>query len=168
MGRRTLLLVVSILIAAVGVALVGLYVKGADDRANLRAEARYGPRPPAPSPTPAPKSTNGHGDLQGYGFTVNVDDADRAIGLLVPGDRVALYKLPKGGGTPQRVVDSVRVVSVGAKKAVKGATEEQVPNTILGLDAPLEDAKAIERAASTGTLVVFVIGANVKASTAIS
>jgi pilus assembly protein CpaB len=33
MGRRTLLLITSILIAAVGTALIGLYVKGANDRA---------------------------------------------------------------------------------------------------------------------------------------
>jgi pilus assembly protein CpaB len=34
MGRRTLLLIASILIAAVGTALIGLYVRGADDRAQ--------------------------------------------------------------------------------------------------------------------------------------
>jgi pilus assembly protein CpaB len=33
MGRRTLLLITSILVAAVGTALIGLYVKGANDRA---------------------------------------------------------------------------------------------------------------------------------------
>ena len=34
MGRRTLLLIASILIAAVGTALIGLYVRGADNRAQ--------------------------------------------------------------------------------------------------------------------------------------
>src|SRR5689334_5349486 len=34
MGRRTLLLIASILIAAVGTALIGLYVRGADTRAQ--------------------------------------------------------------------------------------------------------------------------------------
>jgi pilus assembly protein CpaB len=36
MGRRTLLLITSILVAAVGTALIGLYVKGADTRATSR------------------------------------------------------------------------------------------------------------------------------------
>jgi Flp pilus assembly protein CpaB len=41
MGRRTLLLITSILVAAVGTAFIGLYVRGADNRAagNVRAEA---------------------------------------------------------------------------------------------------------------------------------
>src|SRR4051812_11096902 len=34
MGRRTLLLIASILVAAVGTALMGLYVRGADSRAQ--------------------------------------------------------------------------------------------------------------------------------------
>jgi pilus assembly protein CpaB len=36
MGRRTLLLITSILVAAVGTALIGLYVKGADTRATSK------------------------------------------------------------------------------------------------------------------------------------
>ncbi len=39
MGRRTLLLIASILVAAVGTALIGLYVRGADDRARQNVES---------------------------------------------------------------------------------------------------------------------------------
>jgi pilus assembly protein CpaB len=39
MGRRTLLLIASVLVAAVGTALIGLYVRGADDRARGQATA---------------------------------------------------------------------------------------------------------------------------------
>ena len=38
MGRRTLLLITSILIAAVGTALVAIYVRGADERAEADAD----------------------------------------------------------------------------------------------------------------------------------
>ena len=57
MGRRTLLLIASILVAALGTALIWLYVQGADTRAEASttsvqipvAQTNYGPGTPAKS-----------------------------------------------------------------------------------------------------------------------
>lgn len=164
MGPRTLLLTVSVLMAAVGVALVGLYVRGADQRADDRAQARYGPVPKVTA-APSPAPTLQHKDLAGYGFTVELQDADRAIGLMQPGDLIAVYVTAKQK-QPDCVVDRIRVVSVGTRQ--RPGTEpagETVPATVIGLDGTLDQAVAIEAAQSKGTLVAFVLGSR-EASTA--
>jgi hypothetical protein len=162
MGRRTLLLITSILIAAIGAALVGLYARGADQRATQHAEAIYGPRP-AITATPSPTATPQHPDITGVGLTVEISDPDRAIGLLQPGDYIALYTVAKTGRT-HPVAARVKVISVGTTKTIDTKTSDTVPADVLGLDAPIDQAVAIERAKSAGQLVVFVLGARADAS----
>ena len=172
MGRRTLLLVVSILVSAIGVGLIGLYVKGAEQRANTRAERIYGPRPP-PTPTPTVTATvNRHDDINHLGLTIEVSDPERAIGLLVPGDMVAIYttvQIPakvndKGIITIPartdaiRVVASIKVIGVGAKHDVNAATDETVAGAIVALDADADQTKAILKAKATGHLTIVVLG----------
>lgn len=174
MGRRTLLLVVSILVAAIGVGLVGLYVKGADQRANTRAERIYGPRP-TPTPTPKVSATlNRHDDITHLGLTVELKDADRVVGLLQPGDLVAVYttrQIPavlNDQGTQvkparteaTRVVDSIKVIGVGAKHDVKAVAGEEVATTIVALDADNEQTQAILVAQVGGHLTLVILGKN--------
>jgi Flp pilus assembly protein CpaB len=160
MGRRTLLLVISILVAAVGVALVALYVKGADDRATAAAEARYHGPPPTPTATPSPAATR-HDDINHLGITVEIDDADRAVGLIVPGDMVSIYTVRKNGTVlVDPVVESIRVISVGPLRTVNGADPDTAPPTIVGFDATRDQAHDIWVAQQKGSLTVAIRGAN--------
>jgi hypothetical protein len=158
MGRRTLLVVVSILIAAIGTGLIAIYVKGADQRAEAAAERRYGPRP-AEVVTPDPSPTTRHGLREAFGFTIMVNDEDRVAGLLRPGDLVSVFTTTRAGRVPRDpIAQNVRVISVGSKSVADDATGEQVPNTILGLDVGPETVRALLQAEAGGTLAVAVQG----------
>ena len=72
MGRRTLLLITSILIAAVGTALVAIYVRGADERGPARRRSGGVALAPAPARPPvrsraAPLRPSGAGVRAGAG-----------------------------------------------------------------------------------------------------
>ncbi len=158
MGRRTLLLIVSVLLASIGVGLVALYTRGAQTRADARAEQKYGPRP-ALTTTPSPSPTNRHLDLeQELGITVEVADPDRAIGLLQPDDLVSIYAADRTGPKDRPVADRVKVVSVGIDRTVNGRDGEQIPNTILGLAVTRAVAQQIWHAEQKGKLLVGVLG----------
>jgi hypothetical protein len=144
----------------VGVALVALYVKGADDRATSAAEAKYHGPPPTPTSTPSPAVTR-HDDINHLGITVEIDDADRAVGLIVPGDLVAIYTVEKDGTVPLKaVVDSIRVISVGPLRTVNGADPDTAPPTIVGFDATRTQAHKIWDAQEKGRLTVAILGAS--------
>src|SRR5689334_4379978 len=91
MGRRTVLLIASILVAAIGTGLIGLYVRGTEQRVRRDTLAQYGPAPTPPAPPPSPTPSAGHQDVAHLGVSIEVDDPDRVWALLGPGDRVALY-----------------------------------------------------------------------------
>jgi hypothetical protein len=154
MGRRALLLIASILIAALGVGLIAIYVAAADQRAETAALRKFGPAPkPAATSTPTP--TPRHGDLlQDRAISVAIDDPDRVMALLSPGDWVELWTPKNVIGKPGQkvmmpVVGRVRVVSVGDGKVVEGAAASpppQTPTAILGLEVTPVQVRAILRA----------------------
>jgi Flp pilus assembly protein RcpC/CpaB len=156
MGRRTLLLVASVLISAIGVGMIGLYVKDADRRAEARAEAIYGPRP-TPTPTPTPTEVSAHDDIAHRGLTIEVAESDRAIGLLQPGDRVAVYETAKSGTTTQ-IIDTIKVIGVGGAHDVKAAKGETVPGSIVALDATPTQAVTILQAQAGDRITLVVLG----------
>lgn len=157
MGRRTLLLVASILVAALGVALIALYVRGADQRATKAASARYGP-PPTVEPLPAsPTPSAGHPDVAHLGLSIEVGDPDRVWALLGPGDLVAIYSTSKDGKSVQ-VVGSIKVIAVGARRSVRSTVTDTIPSTIVTLDADDGQARKILQAQAGGTLTMAVLG----------
>jgi len=158
MGRRTLLLVASVLIAAVGVGLIALYVKGADQRATKAASARYGP-PPTVEPLPAsPTPSAGHPDVAHLGLSIEVGDPGRVWALLGPGDLVAIYSTSKDGKSVQ-VIASIKVIAVGARRSVRSTvTDTAIPSTIMTLDADDGQARKILQAQAGGTLTMAVLG----------
>jgi hypothetical protein len=172
MGRRTLLLVVSVLVAAVGVGLIALYVRGADRRAGERAERIYGS---LPETTPTPKATlpAHHDDIADYGLTIEVTDPDRAIGLLQPGDWVAVYNTHKADPTKSRpsetvstqIIRKIKVIGVGPKHDVKSADGETIPLTIVALDADDDQITTILEAQAGGSLTIVPLGRHPSAKT---
>lgn len=157
MGRRTLLLVASILVAALGVALIALYVRGADQRATKAASARYGP-PPTVAPLPAsPTPSAGHPDVAHLGLSIEVGDPDCVWALLGPGDLVAIYSTSKDGKSVQ-VVGSIKVIAVGARRSVRSTVTDTIPSTIVTLDADDGQARKILQAQAGGTLTMAVLG----------
>lgn len=158
MGRRTLLLVASVLVAALGVGLIALYVKGADQRATRAASQRYGP-PPTPAPLPAsPTPSAGHPDVAHLGLSIELGDPDRVWALLGPGDLVAIYATTKDGKTTQ-VVGSIKVIAVGARRSVRSVvTDTDIPGTIMTLDADDTQTRRILQAQAGGTLTMAVLG----------
>jgi pilus assembly protein CpaB len=218
MGRRTLLLVVSVLLAAVGTAFIALYVKGADDRAQSAARtvqvlvvqddipagtaigtaftkgailpepatgalARGGYSPSqftavqndyaasklyageilrssmlTANATPASGAT--HSDIHGIGFTVDVELSDRAAGLLDPGDQARLWSGSKITGVTE-IIGSIRVISVGPRRAVTTTSTDQPPVTTVGLDATDKQITAIIKAEDDGDqLFLGVMGSS--------
>jgi hypothetical protein len=151
--------VASVLIAAVGTGLIWLYVAGADQRAAQSAERKFGPLPAIPA-TPTPEPGSKHGLKQDFGITIEIQDPDRAAGLLVPDDLVTIFTAAKGDPTQiKQVVQNVRVISVGSKSsAEKNANESGLSSTILGLDVSVDDAEQIYRARAEGSLMVAVQG----------
>ena len=109
--------------------------------------------------TPGPSPTSRHHDLgQQLGITVEVEDPDRAVGLLEPDDVVSIYAADHLGSKDEPVADRVKVVSVGIERTVTGHDGEQIPNTILGLAVSRAVAKQIWRAERDSKLLVGVIG----------
>ena len=155
--RRSLLLVASILIAAIGVSLVALYVRGADQRATETATARYGPPPSIPPPPPSPTPSAGHDDVAHLGFSIEVSDPDRIWVLLGPGDLVSIWSTTKAGNSTQ-IVPSIKVIAVGPRRSVRGVTDETIPSTILALDADAAQTERILEGQSRGVLTVAVLG----------
>jgi Flp pilus assembly protein CpaB len=97
---------------------------------------------------------------QDFGITIEIQDPDRAAGLLVPDDLVTIFTAAKGDPTQiKQVVQNVRVISVGSKSsAEKNANESGLSSTILGLDVSVDDAGKIYRARAEGSLMVAVQG----------
>lgn len=157
MGRRTLLLVASILVAALGVALIALYVRGADQRATKAASARYGPPPTVAPPPASPTPSAGHPDVAHLGLSIEVGDPDRVWALLGPGDLVAIYSTSKDGKSVQ-VVGSIKVIAVGARRSVRSTVTDTIPSTIVTLDADDGQARKILQAQAGGTLTMAVLG----------
>jgi hypothetical protein len=157
MGRRTLLLVASILLAGVGVSLIALYVRGADQRATSAAEARYGPPPPTATASPSPTPSAGHSDVTHLGFSVEVDDPDRIWALLGPGDLVSVWSTTRAGNATQ-IVASVKVIAVGPRRSVRGVDDNTIPKTIIAMDADPAQTKRILEGQARGNLTVAVLG----------
>ncbi len=213
MGRRTLLLIVSILLAAVGTALIALYVKSANDRAQtsvgtvdvlvvtrtipmgasmtatgavlLKPVTRQETLPDsftnvaqlagkyattelfpgtvvrqamvtgkATSSTGAP-----HSDINYIGFTVDVVLANRAAGLLNPGDSAELWAGTRTGKVTKPLIAQVLVLSVGAHRNVTSASDDTVPNTTVGLDVkPSQIQDIINALDAQDTLYLGVLG----------
>lgn len=154
---RRLLLIASILIAAVGTALIALYVTGADQRATRAAEARYGPPPTTPAAPPSPTPSAGHPDVAHLGFSIEVADPDRVWALLGPGDLVSIWATTEAGAATQ-IVPSIKVIAVGARRSVRGVTGQPIPGTILALDATAGQTKRILEGQARGTLTMAVLG----------
>jgi hypothetical protein len=158
MGRsRTLLLVASVLLAAVGVGLIALYVRGADQRALETMTARYGAPPTTPPPPPSPTPSAGHDDVAHLGLSIEVRDPNRVWALLGPGDLVSLWTIAKAGAATQ-VVPEVKVIAVGPRRSVRGVNDDTIPKTILVLDADVPQTKRILEGNAGGNLTVAVLG----------
>lgn len=159
-------MVASILIAAIGTALIGLYVAGADDRANVAAEQRYGPPPPTPTATPTP--TSAHQDIEHQAVSIEIEDEDRVWAILKPDDLIAVYTItgdPKSGtqanGIPAkavRIIDSIRVIAAGHNRSVDGVNDPTIPGRILVVDATRQQTATLLQADVGGTLIVAVLG----------
>ena len=223
MSRRTLLMISSILIAAIGTALIGLYVRQVEVRAERRlagvtvlmatrtiprgmlvsealqqgsmaartmaAEYAAGALPMEAlnenlsqylthtvftdtviRPDMLGRSLIRHQDLtKGMGMTVELLDPNRAVGMLMPGDQVAIFVTRTGGAagpTVQTVLKRVTVVSVGGRKNLgptaspptAGPSEsDDVAGAIVGLDVSRAQVIAVRRAEAQGVLSFAVI-----------
>jgi hypothetical protein len=155
-----LLLVASILIAAIGTALIGLYVAGADQRAADAAEARYGPPPPEPTATPTP--TGEHQDIEHQALSVEVRDEDRVWAILKPDDLVSIWTVT---GDPKqeepkavRLVDSIRVIAAGQHRSVDGVADLTIPGRIIVVDADRRQTAILLQGQAAGDLYLTVLG----------
>jgi pilus assembly protein CpaB len=96
--------------------------------------------------------------IKSLGFTVDVQLADRAAGLLGAGDQARLYAGPKQAHA-YALIKTVRVISVGPQRVVTTTSQDQVATTTVGLDATDAQARAIIDAKDQGdNLFLAVIG----------
>jgi pilus assembly protein CpaB len=129
MGRRTLLLITSILIAAVGTALIGLYVRGADSRAVGNASTRSVLVAEAIIPNGATPDTNSYARK------------DRRVGDL-PDDAITDPSQIKGVAVSKILVG--QVLQKGMFGSTSAAATSGIGKDQLGITVELSDP---ERAA---------------------
>ena len=84
-----------------------------------------------------------HNDINNLGITVEIDDANRAVGLIVPGDMVAIYTVTKDGTVPFKPVVDKTAIPAGPTRTVNGADPDTAPPTIVGFDATRVEARQI-------------------------
>ncbi len=215
MGRRTLLLITSILIAAVGTALIGLYVRGANDRAigdntvqkvlvashQIAAgatvgagdyevgERRAGDLPSdllnssqvtgravgpilkgqileSPMLTTSGAVTGNSGiDPGQVGIVLELQDPERAAGLLKVGSKIDVYSIINNNVSDPAVLSSVKVIAIGPNNiadtaddsAATGDTTDQVPTTLVALTLSDPQVVKVKTAEAKGKLFFAVL-----------
>jgi pilus assembly protein CpaB len=219
MGRRTLLLITSILIAAVGTALIGLYVRGANDRAigdNTVRKVLVAQAPVAGGVTPdlsnftlqdrraadlpadfldstdqvtgqtvgpiyrgqvlqkamfssadSATVTGGIGAGQ-EGITVELEDPERAAGLLKVGSLIDIFSIINKKVSDPPVVQSAKVIGIGAvhvdssDDASTNSNAETLPSTLVALTLSRVDIGLVKTAEARGKLFFAVLPGQAK------